>query len=459
MTPYLLIDFGTTSTKSVLADLDSGAFSHLQRHAALPRLDGPPGHYAVSLEAIAQRFGRICTDYADIAPYRGIVLCSEMHGFALLDNSGRPLTPYIGWLDGRSLEEVDGQSSFDLLTSALGERFKALTGMRPRPGFPLLNLVHLARTSELPTQVRVLSLPDWLAFSAGDDQTKAHPTMLAGMAFYDVHDRCPAAELIDLVQDLGGPRCSLNDPAPEDCPAGYWTHDGRRVPIYVGVGDHQCSVLGAGNAPRASLSINLGTGSQVALIDQRVDHPQIETRPFFGDSFLQAISHIPAGRVLNEFIGFLHEVHPDRDFWALLGRLDEKAILEAPLDFDLSLFEGARNYRGGGAITGLNEGNWTLHNYLASLLKAFGRQYIEVLDVFDPDRRVPRCILSGGIAQKLPALHTLLAQQSGYKVLPATPLDESLLGLRTLALVADGRAAGYVEAQEIFGRDCSLERA
>ena len=50
----------------------------------------------------------------------------------------------------------------------------------------------------------------------------------------------------------------------------------------------------------------------------------------------------------------------------------------------------------------------------------------------------------------------LLAQRTGYELSPATALDESLLGLRTIALVADGRAETSRDAQAVFGRDCHI---
>ena len=147
MTPYLLIDFGTTSTKAAAVDLDTGTFSPPRSFPSVAILPAPAGHSEVSLEGIGARFEEICRYYRDAVglALAGIVLCSEMHGFAVLDERNRPLTPYIGWRDERSLEPVDGVSTFDLVIGRLGSSFKAITGMNPRPGFPLLNLIHLGR--------------------------------------------------------------------------------------------------------------------------------------------------------------------------------------------------------------------------------------------------------------------------------------------------------------------------
>ena len=249
----------------------------------------------------------------------------------------------------------------------------------------------------------------------------------------------------------------LGEPAEASVVAGYWQGDGQAVPMYVGVGDHQCSVLGSALSPGNAANINLGTGSQLAVIDRRLAQ-DVEMRPYFDGSRLDAVTHVPAGRSLAEYVGFLagmSDQSPDR-FWQRLAELEEEDVRQASLQIDLSIFEGARDFKGGGSIGGILEGSLNLSNYLASLLKALVDQYVEVLETFDPDGELERCVLSGGIARNLPNLAALLSRRSGREVSGATELDESLLGLRTLALQADGRAANYLEAQQVFGRHASV---
>lgn len=476
MPRFLVVDFGTTSTKSALVDLDTGVFSHLRRRPALPATAARPGRHEVSLEAIRRRFDEVCADAwgaASGAGFSGIALCSEMHGFALLSADARsPLTPYMSWLDARALEPVAGAAStYDLVRQRLGDDFRRLTGMRPRPGFPLLNLIHCARSQSLPARALVVSLPGWLALAAGATGAPVeHPTILAGMAFYDVAAQRLGPELLDLAGQLGGLRPVLGEPAPEGTVAGHWHSPEGPVPLYVGVGDHQCSVLGAGVTGPGVATVNLGTGSQVAVVDPAPDPALFEHRPYFDGLSLAAVTHIPAGRALDEMIGFLQRVAalgaslaappaapPAADFWRALADLTPGDLESASLDIDLALFEGARNFRGGGRIGGILEGSLTPRNYLASVLAAFTRQYAEVLDLFDPARRLERVLLGGGIARNLPHLAAILAEVSGRKqVEPAAPLDESLLGLRALALRCAGRAPTTAQAQQLHGRDCDV---
>jgi sugar (pentulose or hexulose) kinase len=248
--------------------------------------------------------------------------------------------------------------------------------------------------------------------------------------------------------------------APTGTVSGYWHHGERRVPIYAGVGDHQCSVLGACNTPRETISLNLGTGSQVAMIDAELIRDEFELRPYFDGRFLPAITRIPAGRALAQFLGFLDQAagasSGGTNFWALFNELDEDALRAASLDFDLAIFGSAWRYHGGGHIAGILDGSLTLQNYLASLMKSWVRQYVEAIALFDPERRAARCVLSGGLARRLPLLHRILAHLTGYETWPACMIDESLLGLRTVALVAAQRAESCLAAQAIFGRECTV---
>ena len=63
-------------------------------------------------------------------------------------------------------------------------------------------------------------------------------------------------------------------------------------------------------------------------------------------------------------------------------------------------------------------------------------------------------LLEGGVAPP-PAIDEL----EDWIRMPAADLDESLLGLRSLALVADERAGTCLEAQQLFGRGCEVAQS
>jgi sedoheptulokinase len=461
---FLLVDFGTTSVKTAIANLDTGTFSLIRSHQSVPNCTAVSGHYEVPPLALRDRFLSICDMYFNQLgiQFEGIVICSEQNGFVALNQQDQPITNYVSWKDERSLEPIDGRDTYSLLTEALGEKFKRITGWRPGPGLPVMNVAHLARLSLLETPCKIVSLPEWLSLCCDDSNHVVHDTMLHGLGFYDVRDGETSSELTGLVEELTGVQCAFSSVAPTGSISGYWHSPKTKIPIYVGIGDHQCSVLGACNVPGESISINLGTGSQVAIIDPDQVPKTVELRPYFDSSTLAAITRIPGGRALASFLAFLEDICEavgvnDVDFWAMLKEIDERDILNATMKFDLSVFSSAWNYKGGGNISNIQEDSLTLKNYLASLMKAFGEQYLEVMKLFDPEHRMKRCILSGGVARRIPVLFKIISSLSGYETLPACEIDESLIGLRTVALVSAGRAQTCFEAQEIYGRGCFVD--
>jgi xylulokinase len=320
-----------------------------------------------------------------------------------------------------------------------------------------MNLVHLLREeAALPDGLHVVSLPEWLARACGDATGLGHPTMLAGMALYDGETSCRSDELVALVRELTGRAVRLASPAEAGAVAGTWRHRGREIPLHVGPGDHQTTLLGAGVTAGDRISLNLGTGSQLAVLDRPSGDDAVERRPYFDGGMLHAITHIPGGRALATFLGFLEDAAraggaPAPDFWPQLASLDAADLETASLDVDLAVFQGACGYAGGGRLGRIEDGTLTVRNYLASLLRAFVLQYAALVPRLDPESRLDRIVLSGGLARRLPSLTGLLAAATRLAVTPPTVLDESLFGLRTLALVASGRTRTVAAAQAIFG--------
>jgi sedoheptulokinase len=459
---FLLMDFGTTSVKTAIVDLETGRFSYIQSHPSVSNCSEIPTHHEISPQLLKERFLAICDFYFDKLSVRfeGIVICSEQNGFVVLNKENAPLTNYISWKDERSLEPIGGVDTYTLLTREWGDKFKRLSGWRPGPGLPIMNVTHLARLSLLESPCRLLSLPEWLASCCEDSTEIVHDTMLHGLGFYDVHRQKISDELTGKVEELTGVRCTFNSVAATGSISGYWHKRSKKVPIYVGIGDHQCSVLGACNVPGGSISINIGTGSQVAVVGPETIPEEVEVRPYFDDYSLAAVTRIPGGRALASYVGFLEDVCAEAaghevDFWGFLKEIDD--ISTASLSFDLAVFSSAWNYRGGGKIVDISEHSLTLRNYLSSLLKAFAQQYLGVARLFDPAQQIRRCILSGGVARRIPLLYKIISSLSGYETWPACELDESLIGLRTVALVSAKFVPNCLSAQEIYGRDCKVD--
>lgn len=147
------------------------------------------------------------------------------------------------------------------------------------------------------------------------------------------------------------------------------------VPIYTNLGDTNC-VIKSINLSDKELLINMGTGSQV------VDKTGI----------LQ--SFIPSGRVLSVFNNFFADTKIN--MFNFLGDLNVKDIIESDLEIDLNIFPQCYQYSGGGHIKNLNNNNFTIKNFVSSLIRCYCSQYFSFINRFKPQV----VNLTGGIPKK-----------------------------------------------------------
>ena len=188
MRAYLLVDFGASRVKAALAGGPSWRIRHTHAFPPPAGSSPGPGRYEIPPEALRRLFLRICRHYQKLAasPLKGTLICSQMHGFLLADSADRPLTPYISWRDERSLSPARGMRVFERVCAPDAPDFRGITGMRPRPGLPFMNAIHVARENRLKGVLKVLTLPEWLSACDGESEGRIHPTMAAGLGFFDI---------------------------------------------------------------------------------------------------------------------------------------------------------------------------------------------------------------------------------------------------------------------------------
>lgn len=144
------------------------------------------------------------------------------------------------------------------------------------------------------------------------------------------------------------------------------------------LGDTDC-VLRSKNLTLNQCIVNMGTGSQIISLEE-------------------IISFIPSGRMFNVFNNFFNELNFDIfDYFQKLNSCD---LDISDLKFDLSVFPQAKNFIDYGKIININETNFTLHNFISSIMKNYLDQYIEYISKKD----FSTVFLAGGIAQKIPVI-------------------------------------------------------
>lgn len=419
---YLLMDFGASRVKSAIFDTAAAELYGFEGCSPVPPVLRAEGKFEVSPDALRKLFSDIVNGYAAKSSVDGICFCTEMHGFVLKDEDGKCLSNYISWQDERDAFATN--KMFPAFAEAFPpEDYLARTGMFIASS-PVMSLLHVLKKFSGRT-VKVACLPELLAEADGKLVDSAHISSTAGLGLWNPEINRPDPDIIEYVRSTTGCNIAFNRVVTDLVPAGSF----KGIPIFCGMGDLQCAVIGAGNDEN-SISVNMGTGSQVSWISGR--DFGVERRPLVGGKMMQTVTHIPSGRALNNFIGFLRELAPDRDFWREMATLNISEVAHAGMVFDLNIFHGAWRYRNGGSITGIMEHGLTVQSFLAALVKSYCNQYLSVIKSFSPPADI-RIILSGGIPGRIPVVSEYLASETGMQVLLNHRKEETLCGLQKLA--------------------------
>jgi sugar (pentulose or hexulose) kinase len=455
MSDILLVDLGASRIKALLFDSIGSAIIDKEECASPStqssssienRFEIPIEDY---WEALLESVGKIILRHPD-KNIKQMWICSEMHGFVLTHIDGSAITPYISWKDQRAnFDGINGESTFEKLSAEL-KSFRLITGMNLKPGLPVLTLASGVKTgsiSELKalgenTNVRVLSLVDWILFRGGEKAPKANITLAAGLGFYDINKRTISQEIFqsqilrpikisgltiqnDLSKPLGNIRIFNSD-----------------ISVFGGIGDFQAAIYGSGLLDRYDGVLNLGTGSQVAV--RALDNMPLsdnEVRIMPDGSFLNVITHIPCGRALNVYASFLNSFSIEGGgreiFWEIWSSLSSDSVMKSKLISNLALFESAWGGRDSNGAIGLDEGASSVSEVLAGIAKSWLLQYSNALSKLDPLGNAKKIIVCGGVGQKskfaIPVLEYLMPHRQFFLASTQTG-EETLDGLIQLAI-------------------------
>lgn len=437
----IAIDLGTSSIKGAVVDADSLRLEHLQR---VPFPEPLPGQPPLFCEIDP---GRILSAVRDLlcallpqAPdCSGIMMCGQMGGLVLATDSGAPLSNYISWRDQRLLMRPasGGDTYFDLLVQRLSADDRRQLGNEVRPGLPLSYLFWLVQTKQPPP-------------------TGAIAATLTDFVFANLCRSTPGMELSQATGALNLETLNWHDaacaklglervrwPALRDLrePVGLLDVGGRSVPCYAPVGDHQAALAGA-LIGQQELSLNISTGSQASLLTPRLQLGNYQTRPFFDHQFLNTITHIPAGRSLNVLLGLLGELPAAQKItldvpWTYIQQATA-AVAGTDLAVDLAFFPSPVGERG--AIANISEANLTVGHLFYAAFRNMADNYLACALRLSPTRDWRTLVFSGGLAQKLALLRSMIVARLQCDHRLSTTTEDTLMGLLALALVVSGRA-------------------
>ena len=186
----------------------------------------------------------------------------------------------------------------------------------------------------------------------------------------------------------------------------------------------------------SSVNINLGTGSQVSM--EYSPNLSYEIRPFANKKFINTLTHIPCGRVLNEYASYvdsLFDKNIDSIFWNKLFKTSNNINHDNEYEINLSIIKGLYGYKKNENLTSIDNIN-EIDDYIYSIKKALVNQYISIVNDIKRYQDFKKIYVTGALGVKIPEFCEVLEYNTNLKVVRCTSaIDSTIIGLKTIALL------------------------
>lgn len=404
------IDVGSSFIKAAVFEPDTLQLLQTERVPFPPFLPGlPPLHREVDPDAVMQAVQQLL---ARLPSCDRLFFCGQMHGFVLLNRHGHPVSNYVSWLDQRVTS-----AEFDEIQSLLTDRDRLEIGNECRSSIALSLLYWLKQHRALPEgEITPVSIADFVASRLSGAPPVMEPTQAAAFGALRLSNLAWHDEVIGKLglQSLHWPQVRPFGA----CPG-------------LSVGDQQAALAGALLADR-EISLNIGTGSQIAFLTDNLSPTDLQVRPYFNGRFLRTITHIPAGRALAALVTLLTELGgaAHDEAWTRI----ESAVAATPatdLRASVTFFPGPCG--DSGFLENLHENNLTIGHLFRAVFESMAANYRDCARRLDPACTAARIVFSGGVARRLDVLRELTAARLAlpYRLSPHS--EDTLYGLMMLA--------------------------
>lgn len=394
--------------------------SPVKREVMPPFTEIEPGAKEIDPEDIASRLERLILQMSsEFGSPTSLRLTGQMGGLVLLDLDGRPLTNIRSWQDTRTHHAGrDTPSTWEVFRNDYLSDFFQDSGNDIKPSTTVVQLLNQLSINQINEPFRPLTLLGYLAnHLAGTlDRPTVHISDAAATGMYDIFGE-------EFNFDAIG-RLSQFSVMPQVQRSYVPIEIGSKssVPVMVGVGDQQASLLGV-ELNADSIVVNIGTGGQVAALipDTLILSTNgIQIRPYFFGSKISTITHLPAGRITSRLVSKLFGTENLSSFTDFFAQSDSSGdVIPINLE-DMDLKELAAP-----------ESNREI--IARSFLHEMVTRYESETKLLDPTGE-KQMIFAGGLGQKFSQFSDALALRTGRNKKISNQTETTLAGLCRLEL-------------------------
>ncbi len=377
------IDIGTTTVTALVLDTEKSEVSKVCTLKNDSFIDGRPFEKLQDPRTIINTVKSAIKNVTENLTIDAIGITGQMHGILYLDESYKPCSPLMIWQDERGNEIYkDGLSYAEYLTKE--------TGYKAASGFGLTTHFYNLMNGEIPENaVMLCTIHDHLASLLTGTKPVTHGSDGASLGFYNLKDNCFCENALNKV---GIDKSFLPEVIKSTTLAGKTDCDflPSGIPVAVAIGDNQGSFLGSVADTENSVLVNVGTGSQVSFVTDKVkDLSCGEIRPLTDDKYIFVGASLCGGRayaILKTFFEKCAEMlgGSSENLYSLM---DEKA--ETITDFSDLLtvncqFCGTReNPKIRGSVENIGIENLTPENLIFGTLKGVSK---ELFDMYESEK-------------------------------------------------------------------------
>ena len=348
--------------------------------------------------------------YSKKYKFTKIIICSEMHGYALFNKQKNKITKYFSWRFQR-----DDKKTKKIIKDLEKKTFQKISGLKPRIGLPIINW--LSDKSNKKGINYLCGIGEILCIIGGKYYETLHSTYAQSTGFYKLNNnsffnkKIFSNKIVETKKNLIGTVIFKN----------------MKKYIYGGYGDLQAAFTGS-NIKSNEVLINMGTGSQIILKNNTKHNIYFEKRNYF-NKILYCKTHIPSGRSLNLIAEKINKIYRKKDyFWRIIKKIKLNNLIECNKIINLDYFRLKKKLNNEVIKKNLN-------NFIIIVLKSYCDQYINYIN--NPSfkkMKFKKVILSGGIPKRIPIIKNYIHQKTGINTkIYNSRVDETLIGLLKLS--------------------------
>lgn len=399
MNKTLLIDFGASRIKSIYLFSKNNLFYENKGSIVFHGKKYDPRFYYKKLKEHLNYYLKKKIEF------REIYVCSEMHGFFLLNKKKKKYTQFYSWRFKSKKKNNSKKINY------LKKNLLSKTGLLYRDGLPIIN--YYKENLNKRNYDLIGGVSESLCYFGGDLTNNISLSYAHSTGFYNMKG------LMEKKIKFKNKVCSHLKTN-----IGNIFFNKKKINIICGIGDMQAAFIGS-YTKKNDVLINMGTGSQIISQNLKL-HPILkETRPISKTKILYCITHIPSGRSMIEFKKkILSKKKIKINFWKTMALIKERDIYKANLKLDLKNFI-LKNREINSIVLSNN-----IKNLCSIFLKNYIYQYLDVINLCKKKFKKFKINLAGGIPNKLTIIKSIIRKETSLKIYTKKDsIDQTLIGL------------------------------